>query len=91
MVQPQSAPERRPPAVDARIVSQLQSLEEEGEISFFANRVQEFAAEGARLLTTIHQTVEAGDAVLLRNSAHRLKGSSASMGGNPSGRPLQGS
>jgi chemotaxis protein histidine kinase CheA len=80
MAQPQAAPERISRAVHEDVVKQLRSLEEAGENSFFANLVQEFAAEGARLLAAIHLAVESGNSIALRNAAHSLKGSAASMG-----------
>jgi len=80
MAQPQPAFEANTRAVDEEVIRELRSLDEPGEDSFFGGLVQEFSAEGARLLGGVHRAAEAGDAMAMRNFAHSLKGSSGSMG-----------
>jgi HPt (histidine-containing phosphotransfer) domain-containing protein len=80
MAQAQPAFDASTEPIDKDVIRELRSLDEPGEGSFFSSLVAEFSSEGARLLAGVHQAVEGGDAMAMRNFAHSLKGSSGSMG-----------
>ena len=66
--------------LDAEVVARLRSLAEATDPSLLNQIFEAFLSDGATRLSTLHGTLEKGDAETLRKAAHALKGASANIG-----------
>ncbi|HEU4324344.1 MAG TPA: response regulator [Roseiflexaceae bacterium] len=82
---PEPQPEPAPPAVvepplDRTTLGEIRALEAQGETGLLGELAHSFTLGMSRGLLALLVAIERGDAAQLRALAHRLKGSSASMG-----------
>ena len=69
-------------AVDVSSLMQLRQLQQPGKPDAIARIVDRFLEETTQRLATLRRAVETGDANLLEQAAHALKGISGTVGAN---------
>ena len=69
-------------AVDVSSLMELRQLQQPGKPDAIARIVDHFLAETSQRLATLHSAISAGDAKLLEQAAHALKGISGTVGAN---------
>ena len=69
-------------AVDVSSLMELRQLQQPGKPDAIARIVDHFLAETAQRLATLRRAVDTGDAQLLEQAAHALKGISGTVGAN---------
>ncbi|MBI5877008.1 MAG: PAS domain S-box protein [Chloroflexi bacterium] len=67
------------PSVDVKVIADLKEMSA-GDASFIRRLITAYLAQTEELLPAIRQAIARGDAEALRQSAHKLKGGSASLG-----------
>ena len=73
---------QRESPIDAARLAHLRRLEGPDGSSLLPSVIDSFVARSADLLEAIRRAVDTGDADLLRNTTHELKGASANVGAN---------
>jgi signal transduction histidine kinase/DNA-binding response OmpR family regulator/HAMP domain-containing protein/CHASE3 domain sensor protein len=66
--------------IDWNVLEELRTLQEEGEPDFVQQMIELYLNDTPRLLEAMHTALSGGNAELLRESAHTLKGNSNSLG-----------
>ncbi|MBA2696994.1 MAG: Hpt domain-containing protein [Actinobacteria bacterium] len=74
-----SAPEV--PTLDRAVLEHLQESLDDPDGDFILSLAQVFEGQAAELMTEISSAADEGDLTRLRQTAHSLKGSSATLGG----------
>ncbi len=69
-------------AVDVSSLMELRQLQQPGKPDAIARIVSHFLEETTQRLVTLHRAVDTGDAKLLEQAAHALKGISGTVGAN---------
>jgi HPt (histidine-containing phosphotransfer) domain-containing protein len=69
-------------AVDLSSLLELRQLQQPGKPDAIARIVANFLEETTQRLATLHRAVDTGDAKLLEQAAHALKGISGTVGAN---------
>ena len=69
-------------AVDLSSLMELRQLQQPGKPDAIARIIGHFLDETAQRLATLHRAVDTGDARLLEQAAHALKGISGTVGAN---------
>jgi CheY-like chemotaxis protein len=69
-----------PPPLDPQTIDHLRQLAQAGDPAVLQEVFQAYLRDGRKYIAAIHQAVEAGDAKKLKQAAHALKGSSATIG-----------
>ena len=69
-------------AVDVSSLMELRQLQQPGKPDAIARIVDHFLAETSQRLATLHRAITTGDATLLEQAAHALKGISGTVGAN---------
>jgi len=73
----------QPEAIDHTVLGELRSLQGEGEPDLVAELFESFRQEAPTLIASMRTAVTQGNAEKLKQAAHSLKGSSASLGAKP--------
>ena len=85
--EPLTLPSVRPVAddavIDAAAVRSILDLEAEGATGLFDELLASFREDGAQRLTKLRRAVEAGDARMVRQIAHTLRGEALAWGAEP--------
>ena len=66
--------------IDTSFLNNIKSLQGHNQTNLLNNVIEKYIASAPRLITAIRQGVADGDAMAMRNAAHCLKSSSASLG-----------
>ncbi len=66
--------------LDMETVEMLKEMDDEDEPGFFAELVQTYISSATETLGKLEAAMQASDAVMLREYAHSIKGSSANIG-----------
>jgi HPt (histidine-containing phosphotransfer) domain-containing protein len=73
----------QPEAIDRAVLKELRSLQGEGETDLIAELFETFRGDAPTLIAAMRTAATHGNAEQLKQAAHSLKGSSASLGANP--------
>ena len=69
-------------AVDVSSLLELRQLQQPGKPDAITRIVSLFLEETTQRLATLHRAIDTGDAILLEQAAHALKGISGTVGAN---------
>lgn len=73
----------QPEAIDRAVLKELRSLQGEGEPDLIAELFETFRGDAPTLIAAMRTAATQGNAEQLKQAAHSLKGSSASLGAKP--------